>query len=201
MSNKPGNVLLYDSLDKPNANQQIAQKDDWRKDIPKYVFFAFLLLFGLVFFFVALYGMINSYNDAVAYTGWFIIISYLFSVVFLVFGRLSIYLYTEYNKANKERLVNVFEYQTTYDRLDNILAPYFDAMQTRMQQSIFSGVQNLTYSPTNTRNEQVQEPQKQIDVDTPVVVEELPALEQLQRDNMIGRSGNSILLGFENDNT
>lgn len=199
MSNKPGNVLLYDSLDKPNANQQIAHKDDWRKDIPKYVFFAFLLLFGLVLFFVALYGMINSYNDAVVYTGWFIIIAYIFAVVFLVFGRLSIYLYTEYNKANKERLVNVFEYQTTYDKLDNILAPYFDAMQTRMQQSIFAGVQNLTYSPTNTKHEQIQESQKQLDVDTPVVVEELPALEQLQREGMIGRSGSSILIGFESD--
>lgn len=196
MNNKPGGTFLYDSLDKENPKPK-TDKADWRERIPFYTFLSFLILVAIGLFIAAL-QMLNSYDERVIWIGQGIILIEFLSIVLLAFGRISIYLYTEYNKAHKERLINVFEYQTTYDKLDNILTPYFAAMQERMHNTIFAGVQNLTYSPSSTRSELPQE-QKQIDIDTPVIMEELPALETLQRDGLIGRSGNSILLGFEDE--
>ena len=194
-NNKSGGVLLYDSLDKPNPSTPTIKRD-WREDIPRYVFLSFLILLILILFLLS-FQWINSYDSNVMYVGWFIIILVLIALAIVCIGSLTVFIYGMSLEARRKSLINVFEYQTNIDNMQNVLTPYFRAMEERMKHTLFAGIQNLTYSPSSVHNVPVQE--EKIQEDIPIIEAELPILDDMRNNGLIGRSGNSILLGWSDD--
>lgn len=196
-SNKPGGVILHDDLDKINPSPNRTIKRDWREDIPRYIFLSFLILIYFILFLLS-FQWINSYDISVMYVGWFIIIIALLALAIISIGSLTVFLYGMSLEARRKTLINVLEHQTTINAMQNLTDQFFNVATERMKHSHFMGVQNLTYSPTNTRNE-IPHEETVLNENVPIIEAELPILEDMQSSGLIGRSGNSILLGFSKD--
>lgn len=196
-NNKPGGTFLYDSLDIPNP--VIKTPIGQRNRNPLYTFLSSILGSGFfLLYHYWCYQMIESYEPTYQTIGWVMLILLYTCIAALLIMAVIILATWGMNRAKREGLINLMEHQTTIDRMGRVEHQYFDIMGRRMDQSLFTGVQNLTYSPQNTQHMSapilpIEEPT--ID-DTIALEEDLPVLKSLQEQGMIGRSGNSILLGF-----
>lgn len=199
--NLPGNVFLYDSLDKENPKQHNRAPISNRNKNPLYILLGGIFSSGfLLLFHYWCFQMIESYEPTYQTIGWIMLIVLYTCVAALMIMGVIMFSIWGMNKASRVGLVNLMEHQTTIDRMSRVEAQYFDIMGRRMDQSLFTGVQNLTYSPHNTQ--QIVPPIMPIEDEetiNDVLEEDLPVLKSLQEQGLIGRSGNSILLGFGND--
>jgi hypothetical protein len=102
------------------------------------------------------------------------------------------------HKARRANLINVMEHQTTMDVLTrlNAIESYFKVQETRAANSMFAGASNLTYSPTHTKNIESHEPVALLEDTQEQQPEVEMTLEALENNKFIGRSGNSLLVGF-----
>lgn len=195
-NNKPGNVFLYDSLDIPNEQKKPVHNRE-RSINP--VVFIISLIFSTGFFMFLHYWsfqLIESYNEQYQILGWVLLITLYLSIVAVLITTVILWGMYGYNKVRRIALINIMEHQTTLDRLQSVETRYLDVMNERARQSLFSGVQNLTYSPSSTS--QVIPPSAPVEEPTisAALEEDLPVLSAMKEQGLIGRSGNSILLGF-----
>jgi hypothetical protein len=195
-NNKPGNVFLYDSLDIPNEQKKPVHSRE-RSINP--VVFIITLIFSTGFFMFLHYWsfqLIESYNEQYQILGWVLLITLYLSIVAVLITTVILWGMYGYNKVRRIALINIMEHQTTLDRLQSVENQYLNVMNERARQSLFSGVQNLTYSPSSTS--QVVPPSAPVEEPTisAALEEDLPVLSAMKEQGLIGRSGNSILLGF-----
>ena len=207
MNMKP--PLLFDNLDNNNKESSkppvVKQTYYW---IPMVIGITFICLFLLVWAIIGRLDWVarNTLDEtergiAIALT--YIIPLSLFSLV--IIGAVSAIRYV-WLKSNRERLVNVWESQSTIDKLDRdiytqqLIERTLDAVLARAQQSKFAGVQTLTWDQSRQITNSVDP-----DEDTEEVLEDstdnfvLPTLLELKKQNFINRSGNSIFIGFANE--
>lgn len=198
-NNKPGNVFLYDSLDKQNADQKKPeQKQDTRNQAVFYMFLVFIVMLIFILYLLS-FQWLQSFDDRVVVAGSIVFYAVTLSIALLAISSVALFIYSTFIKIQRDKLVNVMEHQTTINSLNGILTPYFDVAMHRADRSIFQGVQNLTYSPTSTKHVAGTEQTEIINPDVPLLESELPVLEEMQSSGVIGRSGNSILLGWSNE--
>ena len=119
------------------------------------------------------------------------------SLISICIGSAWLLIYSLFTDIRKKQLVNIMDYQTTINRMHNLTNPFFDVAKIRAANSTFQGIQNLTYSPTNTRNTTALENTTPEETAEMIITEDMPVLAELQDKGLIGRSGNSLLLGFE----
>ena len=203
MSSNTGGVFLYDSADKPNAPvvgaapRQAQARIDFRVILAVIVGCVVLFCFLVVLHVVA-WGMYvdEPYRPL---GGFLLALIYGFATLVLM-GGASLMLYLGYTKIQRNTLINVLEHQTTMQGLKNLALTdsYMTVANTRAQQSMFAGVQNLTYSPSkhiegqaplmeNLHSVSLEQEQEQ---DYPSTIVEM------ERAGLINRSGNSLLVGF-----
>jgi hypothetical protein len=202
MGEKPGGVLLYDSLDRPNADKK------QQSDTKSYVRFDYKLalvgILALIIVFFFLY-LIHSYawylyqDYEYRNIGAILLVTIYFSFSAFLLGSVTIFLKYLYTKAERAGLINVMEHQTMLQRLKytSYDGAYFDVMGRKADKSLFTNAQNITYSPHNERHE-AQPIQEISDENTALALtdEPLPELQEMKRQGLIGRSGNSILIGW-----
>ena len=206
MSEKPGGVLLYDSLDRPNADKKSDvqsrsyTKIDYKIALVGILFFIVLFIILVVIHQFA-WGLYESYEYR--NLGILLLAPMYLSFGAIIIGLVTIILKWLYILATKSGLVNVMEHQTNIRTLSNnpVATQYFDVMGRRADKSTFSSAQNITYSPhhstSNTNNAPVEDDtstELAIDTDIPV-----PTLHAMKDKGLIGRSGNSLLVGFGED--
>lgn len=189
-------MFLYDSLDIPNEQKKPVHNRE-RSINP--VVFIISLIFSTGFFMFLHYWsfqLIESYNEQYQILGWVLLITLYLSIVAVLITTVILWGMYGYNKVRRIALINIMEHQTTLDRLQSVETRYLDVMNERARQSLFSGVQNLTYSPSSTS--QVIPPSAPVEEPTisAALEEDLPVLSAMKEQGLIGRSGNSILLGF-----
>lgn len=196
--NLPGNVFLYDSLDKENQNQVKRAPMSSRNKNPLYILIGGIFSSGfLLLFHYWCFQMIESYDPTYQTIGWVMLILLYTCIAALMIMSVIVFSIWGMNKASRVGLVNLMEHQTTINRMSRVENQYFDIMGRRMDQSLFTGVQNLTYSPHSTQQMSAPIPIDEPTIDEAIALDEdLPVLKSLQEQGMIGRSGNSILLGF-----
>lgn len=200
MKNRSGNVFLYDSEDIRNPDERsIIQKKDWRyiAVILGFVLIIALFLIGLLVF---AHIIIGSANIGLVKLGWAILIIIYGSLGTLLVGATMTGILYAYNWATKAGLINIMQHQAHVDKMRDVSERYMDVMQTRAMQSTFEGVKNLTYGHTISRVPQLAAPID--DTEEEEIIEGeivMPTLEELKREGLIGRSGNSILLGMTDE--
>jgi len=195
-NNKPGGTFLYDSLDIPNP---VKDKPTYRRDkSPLYILIFTLIGSGFILgLHTWAFHLIESYNDTYQIIGWVLLILLYTCIACVLVVSVMAFAVWAMNRANRVGLVNLLEHQTTISKMGRVETQYFDVIGRRMDQSLFDGVQNLTYSPHSTQHMSAPIPEDEPTIDEAITLEEdLPVLKSLQEQGMIGRSGNSILLGF-----
>lgn len=201
MSNTPNlPVFLYDSIDKENAHNNSAPKINSKID---YRVILASIFGGIVFFIILIVFHMIAWNMLIDYEYHIlggILLAILYSFVTLVLlGMAILFLSYFWTKIQRNKLINIMEHQMTYDQLPHaaFLSDYFNVAQTRAAHSTFAGVQNLTYSPSKhiESQEQVETIHDTEDIEN--VQEEYPStLREMEKAGLINRSGNSILVGF-----
>lgn len=200
METKP--PFIYDSLDRPNSNQKSGEKITYRSDWRVVAVICFSLLIVAVLLIIlhqwAVYLIMFEFGNWVI-VGTILLTSIYGTVILALFSALGILAFYGINKARQAGLVNILDHQLTLDALNrlNYAEKMFEVALERANKSIYQGVSTLTldksiaYTGENKTLEEVLE-----ETDTN---QDLPLFETLQRDGLINRSGNSILIGFSED--
>ena len=180
------------------SGEKIKYRSDWR--VVAVVCFTLLLVAGL---FIALHQYAWYLITATQYVelGQILIASIYVAMIGALFITIIIAAFYFINKARMAGLVNIFEHQLTIDDIkNNYASDMLKIGMERANKSIFQGISTLTLdvskSSTNTNNnaESLQEEIADIEDDI------MPQLfKDLQEKGLIGRSGNSILIGVAND--
>lgn len=206
MSEKPGGVLLYDSLDRPNADKKANADNKTYMKIGWEIALVGVLLFcimALLLYFIHAWAW-SLFQDYEYRNIGMLLLSFMYvSLSILFLGPTVVFIRWLWIKSGRASLINAMEHQTTIQQLmrGNTTTQFFDVMGRRADKSTFASAQNITYSPHHSVSNQntLPEPTEQdiaLDVD-----DEIPAttLQALQDKNYIGRSGNSLLIGFGED--
>lgn len=206
MPDGPGNVFVYDSLDKPNSNKKsdIDTKTSIRVDWKIVLALLPLWIFLFVCIIIIHTWAWNLYLDYEYRTIGILILAPLYlGFGALILGFVSIALKLLWNYVRRIELVNVMEHQTTVDKLrysTDTATEYFSVMGRRADKSLFSSAQNITYSPHTSNSNQLPENKEQEIIPEPLQYPET-SLEALEDKGLIGRSGNSLMVGFGEENT
>jgi hypothetical protein len=190
-----GNVLLYDSLDIPNREKEKpTQKTIWREILAIALVFLFVFCMLILLHNYA-FTLLESYHQTHVVLGWILIVAMYGSVVFTLCGGTVLGLLHLHVLYQKNRLVNLLDYQTDIKNMTSgqYALQYFNTLDKRMVNSLFAGVQNLTYSPSRQGTEKVAEAVME-DIEEELQ-EQLPLLQDMQKQGLIARSNNSVLLG------
>lgn len=207
MSNTPNlPVFLYDSMDKENAQHKqqspkISQKIDFRSILAG-IFGSIVLVIFLSILHVVAWNMYLDYEYKVI-GGILLVVIYVFITLFLL-GTAFLYIYGMWVKIQRDKLINIMEYQLTLDQLQStshaFIPQVLNVTNTRAAHSMFAGVQNLTYSPSKHIEQSEQSEQSEqmnaLQEDSEELESYPSTMQEMEKAGLINRSGNSILIGF-----
>jgi hypothetical protein len=199
--------LIYDSLDHVNADQNktVAKPINYT-----HVWIVFILVIAAIFAALVIYVLfwLNMTEAAIAL--WIINGAIIFAIVGSVcagvFYLFVLALRHAMLSLNDGVQVSVFSVLfARYDRaFEGITTRYFNMWDERMKQSMYSGVSTLTLdqsSQVETSTTSVKTDNGDEDITAPAlpVSTDKSILEDLHDKGLIGRSNNSIAIGFTNE--
>lgn len=148
MDRGPGNVRIYDSLDRPNADTPTRTRyvKDWRVDVIWACFAVFIILIFIGWHFLAL-SFLSSAIPFIVFLGKASLSIIYISLFFVIVGGAFFIILWLYNTAVKRGLINIMEHQAHIDRLPDMTQHYMRVMETQARNSLFRSAQNITYAP------------------------------------------------------
>lgn len=203
MSNKLNGPLIYDSLDKPNADQKqpIVKSPDYA-----FVWVVFIVIVSLLIAALVIYVIVwlNATESVIAL--WVINVAVIMGIVGVIAAGI-VYLFALAFKHSTHSLndgipVSVFSVlNARYDKaFEAITARYFDMWTRRMEHSLYSGVSTLTLdqsAETSTTSVQTQTEESAITAQELPLGKDKSVLEDLRDRGIINRSDRSVFIGHD----
>lgn len=203
MSKKLSGPVLYDSLDRPNADQRMPVQ---QKQNTNAVWIVFILVIAILIALLVLYVLIWLNQSGAIVALWIINSAVIFGIVGIIIAGVLYAFVLALKHAmytlNDGIPVSIFSalfarYDKTFEQLST---RYFDMWTKRMEHSQYSGVSTLTLDQSSQVETSTTSVQTTDDDPTPLqsitTENDKSVLEDLSDKGFINRSDNSLFVGF-----